>query len=401
MTQNTYANWAHTLMHHSIGNQLHNQSKSLEDARILIQGETISEPLMLAVEEAAVKAGARPLVLPFFSNCNRRNPFISKSVLDFGERNSFKGYLPESITALYKEMDGFVTILGTQNPFVYKNNIKGAKKIREVALPLTNIRTTESAWVLTKFPTPAEAALEQLDFETYAQLLQSASCVDYDAMRDSQKDLATLLDATSEIELRTYNPKTNNILSLGMQKGMNTAKNCFGLRNVPDGEVFTSPYPQSIEGEIYLDVPIINVDIIQGVYLKFQNGKIVSYSADVGQKQLQTIVETDEGSHSLGEFALGTNVKVPSGLKEILFAEKIGGSIHLAIGSSYDEPYPTLQGLSTEEKDVERKKLVTGGLYNESAQHVDIPKSFIGAKPDEGVFFDGQRISWKGDRWDY
>ena len=113
---------------------------------------------------------------------------------------------------------------------------------------------------------------------------------------------------------------------------------CSGLNNYPDGEVFTSPVENDVNGEIYFDFPqIYRGNEAQGVHLWIENGKVVKAKADKGEDFLNAMLDMDEGSRGIGEIAIGTNDRIQEVTGNILFDEKIGGSIHMAVGASYPE----------------------------------------------------------------
>jgi len=149
----------------------------------------------------------------------------------------------------------------------------------------------------------------------------------------------------------------------------------YGLRNFPDGEIFTSPDAGGTLGEIFVDLPVTyGGNDIKGIYLKFEGGRIVEYDAAVGRDHLAAIIETDDGSHRLGEVALGMNPGLDRVLKHPLFVEKVGGTLHIAIGASYDDSY--VEDPRSEAGAARIKELESSGVLNRSAQHIDIVTDF-------------------------
>ena len=113
---------------------------------------------------------------------------------------------------------------------------------------------------------------------------------------------------------------------------------CSGTNNYPDGEVFTSPVEDDVNGEIYFDFPqIYRGNEAHGVHLVIENGKVVKAAADKGEEFVNAMFDMDEGSRGIGEIAIGTNDEIQDVTGNILFDEKIGGSIHMAVGASYPE----------------------------------------------------------------
>jgi aminopeptidase len=166
---------------------------------------------------------------------------------------------------------------------------------------------------------------------------------------------------------------------------------CTGKRNFPDGEVFTSPNTSTVEGEIFVDLPVYNSGTtVQGMYLKFEGGRIVDYNAAVGHETLKKIIETDDGSHRLGEVALGMNAGITTVLKHPLFVEKVGGTLHIAIGASYPECY--VENEVSEEGKAALDRMFEEGKMNRSAQHVDIVTDFRPGGAGIGVWLDDTKL---------
>jgi aminopeptidase len=140
--------------------------------------------------------------------------------------------------------------------------------------------------------------------------------------------------------------------------------------NVPGGEVFTAPIEDSAEGTIFFDLPaVVYGKVVEGVKLTFVRGEVVEYSAERNKELLKSMIETDEGAKRLGELGIGTNRSIQKFTKNILFDEKIGGTIHLALGRAYKE---------------------CGGV-NESVIHWDMIKTMDALKGHR-ILFDGQEL---------
>ena len=200
------------------------------------------------------------------------------------------------------------------------------------------------------------------------------------------------MDKSKTIRIVTEHPDTEKLLELSMSISNHHIIKCTGKRNFPDGEVYTSPDANSVEGEIFVDLPVFQGgSVIQGIYLKFENGKIIEYNAKVGQETLAKIIETDEGSHRLGEVALGMNNGIEKVLKHPLFVEKVGGTLHIAIGASYPNCYPT------EEKSLD--DYFNNGVMNKSAQHVDIVTDFRSGGVGRAVYLDDVKLEQKDNIW--
>lgn len=392
--------WASIIVNHSLAHQFESkcQSQTLKDKMIVIQGETSSQELQIALEEEIIRQGGYPVLTPFFPNHQRRNLYAGLPAFQYGTENQIAN-VPQFAKAMFEEMDGYVTILGAKDPHKFKNYADKLTIASKAGRHLIDIRV-QKPWTLTYFPTEGNSEDEGISHEEYFNFVVDASSVDYEQMEKDLAPLEQLLTDTSEIVVRSHHRLDNRICELSMNKGKQVGLSCFGTHNLPDGEVYTSPNANSLNGEIFLDIPVhYGGGLIGGVYLKFENGRIIQYNAGEGQEFLTKVIETDDGSHQIGEFALGTNTQITRNFKEILFAEKIGGSIHMAIGSSYTEPYRELQGLKGEELDMAKKLLIETGKYSFSAQHLDIPKDFRNPVEGEAIFFDGKEVKWDGNNW--
>jgi aminopeptidase len=200
------------------------------------------------------------------------------------------------------------------------------------------------------------------------------------------------------MEVVTFHPVEKRELTLSMSLAESIPVLSHGLRNVPDGEVFTSPDASSVEGEIFLDLPVLNGGVdVSGMHLVFEGGRIVRFSALEGEAQLASIVGTDDGARRLGEVALGMNPGLTRALKHPLFVEKVGGTLHVAIGASYETCY------ERDPKDPAARKrleeLAAHGVLNRSAQHVDVVCDFREGGCGRRVTIDGRPVVVKDGLW--
>ncbi|HEX2085879.1 MAG TPA: aminopeptidase, partial [Solirubrobacteraceae bacterium] len=210
----------------------------------------------------------------------------------------------------------------------------------------------ERRWCLTVWPTEAlaqEAGMALADFEA---VTRSALFLDrpdpvtaWGGLRAFQARLVERLERASTIRIEAEGTD----ITLGVEG--RTWFNSDGRRNMPSGEVFTGPHERSADGTIRFDVPSSPAGVhVQGVELTFRDGEVVAARADHGDDYLQRALATDDGARRLGELGIGTNFGIARPVGTILFDEKIGGTVHLALGRSYPE---------------------TGGT-NESALHWDL-----------------------------
>ncbi len=166
----------------------------------------------------------------------------------------------------------------------------------------------------------------------YQDFVYGAILLDVDEQHNRMEKLANLMRATDRVKLT--GDRTNLEFSI---KGR-TPVISDPVHNVPSGEVFTAPLDSSANGEIYFDLPAIRLGReVKGVYLRFEDGKVVDVSAEQNEDFLREQLNIDEGAKRLGEFGVGMNLKINRFTKNILFDEKIAGTVHLAMGRAYKE----------------------------------------------------------------
>jgi aminopeptidase len=211
----------------------------------------------------------------------------------------------------------------------------------------------EFRWCYTIYPTSAyasEAEMSLVDYEDFyfgACLANAGSdpLTAWEKASAETKRLAGWVEGHEEV--RVTAPGTDITLGIAGR----TFIPCSGEYNMPDGEFFTGPIEDSVEGEVSFHLPaVIGGREVAGVHLKFESGKVVDASAERGEEFLVDMLDTDDGARRLGELGIGTNYAIDRGTREVLLDEKIGGTVHMAVGASYPE---------------------SGGV-NESAVHTDL-----------------------------
>ncbi len=358
--------WAGFLLDHSVGGVGPGD-------RVMIKGEPVCWPLMAVLERKVIDSGAVPDVNLVAPNNDRGK--VWSAAMGRGASAEQLEQLPPWHGERYESMTKYIEVLGAEDPSQYM----GLEPEQSQALAAADRRFADirlsKPWVITLYPTPAFAELEGLSVEDFETFIVGASTVDPTPLREAEERIAPLIHDGSEVRIVTRCPNEDRDLTLTMNISEGHAALSYGLRNFPDGEVFTSPDASSVEGEIFVDLPITNGGHdIKGIYLNFKGGRIVQYRADEGHDQLATIIETDDGSHRLGEVALGMNPGLDRVLKHPLFVEKVGGTLHIAIGASYEHCYVEDPGSDEGRRRIE--KLEADGVLNRSAQHVDIVTDF-------------------------
>ncbi|MGG1630251.1 aminopeptidase [Rossellomorea sp. NRS-1567] len=185
-------------------------------------------------------------------------------------------------------------------------------------------------WALLNYPNPSLAQKAKMSYDTFFDYLLEVCTVDYKQMEEAQKPLKELMDKTDKV--RITGEGTDLTFSI---KDIPSVM-CFGERNIPDGEVYTAPVKDSVNGTITYNTPTLYRGFsFNNVSLTFENGKILKATADK-TKELNDILDTDEGARFIGEFALGVNPKINEPMLDILFDEKINGSFHFTPGQAYE-----------------------------------------------------------------
>lgn len=192
-------------------------------------------------------------------------------------------------------------------------------------------RVKKTRWVVLRYPNPSMAQLAQMSTRAFEDFYFNVCNLDYRRMDRAMDPLADLMERTDRV--RIVGPGTDLTFSI---KGIG-AKKCSGQRNIPDGEVFTCPVRDSVNGVITYNTPSVYSGItFENIRFRFENGKIVEATAS-DTKRLNAVLDTDEGARYIGEFSLGFNPYILHPMKDTLFDEKIAGSLHLTPGQAYEE----------------------------------------------------------------
>ena len=382
--------WAGFLLDHSVG------GITAED-RVMIKGEAVCWPLMAVLERKVIEAGGVPDVYVVPPNNERGRVWSAEMARAASEEQL--AAVPEWHEQRYQSMTKYIEVLGAEDPEQFMGlSADQSQALAAADRPFANIRLSRP-WVITLFPTEASAELEEMDFDTYRQFIVGASTTDPRPLLEAEKRLAPVIDDGQKIRIVTEHPTDQRELALEIDIADGHAVMSYGLRNFPDGEIFTSPNANSPEGEIFVDLPVnYGGNDICGIYLRFESGKIVEYKADEGHEHLAAIVETDDGSHRLGEVALGMNPGLDRVLKHPLFVEKVGGTLHIAIGASYEDCY--VDDPASEEGKAKIDELAESGILNRSAQHVDIVTDFRPGGCGRSVHVDGTELAPRNGVWE-
>src|SRR5205814_1284817 len=291
---------------------------------VLIENFDVPDEMTIALVRAARKAGALPFVQLQRAHVNR------ELALDATERQLNLTAIHE--LARMKKMDAYIAVRGSNN--ITELSDVPAEQMKLVAKKMRAVqdqRVKKTKWVVLRWPTPSMAQLAGMSTEAFEDFYFTVCGLDYRKLQPGMKALKRLMEKTNRVEVK--GPGTDLRFSM---KGI-PAVICGGDRNIPDGEVFSCPVRDSVEGHVTFSATSIYQGIaFDGIRLEFKDGKIVDATSNE-TKKLNKILDSDPGARYIGEFSLGFNPRVLHPMRDILFDEKIAGSFHLTPGQAYEE----------------------------------------------------------------
>ena len=232
-----------------------------------------------------------------------------------------------------KKMDAYIAIRGSRN--IFENSDVPQNRMAEISAAMkesVDWRVNKTKWVVLRWPNPAMAQLAQMSTEAFEDFYFDVCTMDYDKMDEGMAAMKKLMESTDQVHIT--GPNTDLRFSI---KGMKAIP-CGGQYNIPDGEIFTAPVRDSVEGVVEYNAPTIyNGVSFDRITLEFEKGKIVRAGSPSNELMLRKILSSDEGAAYIGEFAMGFNPYVNRPMRDILFDEKIAGSFHFTPGQAYTE----------------------------------------------------------------
>ena len=231
-----------------------------------------------------------------------------------------------------KKMDAYIAIRGAANIFE-NSDVPQANmaKIAAAMKPAVDWRVNKTKWVVLRWPTPAMAQQAQMSSEAFEDFYFRVCTMDYGRMEEGMEAARRLMESADKVHIT--GPGTD----LGFSIKSMPAIPCGGQYNIPDGEIFTAPVRDSVEGTVSYNAPTVYNGIsFDTITLTFEKGKIVDASAGAKTAALKKILSSDEGASYIGEFAMGFNPHITSPMRDILFDEKIAGSFHFTPGQAYE-----------------------------------------------------------------
>jgi aminopeptidase len=324
MRDERLAKLARVLVDYSIG--------AGEGEQVVVSGGVAAGPLIKEVYARLLDAGAIPV--PQVALPGMQELFFGHA------REIHYEKTPSVVRALYEGADAFISIMAPQNT----RALAAVDPQKQQALskrdqPLQEIVLSKDRWALTLFPTEALAQESEMSLADYEEFVFAAMALDEeDPVRywhEKAKEQGRLIERLERAdEIRIEGPGTDLTLSVKGRKFLNGD----GTHNMPCGEVFTGPVEDSANGKVFFGIPVaVAGREVSGVKMRFEGGRVIEASAEKGEEYLNAMLDADEGARFLGELGIGTNYGIPRATKNILFDEKLGGTVHLAVGRSYAE----------------------------------------------------------------
>ncbi len=296
-----------------------------EGEKVLIHSFDIPADMTLALVRATRDLGGIPYV-------QLQNGRVDRELLLGGMEDQFETALSWEMDRM-KAMDAYVALRGSENVFessdVPQADLKTAMRILK---PVLDWRVKKTKWCVLRWPTPSMAQQARMSTGAFEDFYFDACCMDYSRMTEGMAALEKRMAAADEVHI--VGPGTD--LRFSMKDIPAIA--CGGTHNIPDGEVFSCPVRDSVEGNVTFTADTLyQGTAFSNVRLSFEKGKVVEATADANEQKLNQILDSDEGARYIGEFAIGFNPKVTEPMLDILFDEKIAGSFHFTPGQAYEE----------------------------------------------------------------
>ena len=291
--------------------------------KVLIEGESGSVDLMIALVEATYLRGGVPYV-------HIGDERLRRAWLLGATREQMDLRVLWEMQRV-KDVDATLSILAGDNASELADVPGSVLEASHLAgEPLMELHLTKK-WCLLRFPTPSAAQAAGMSTQAFEDFCLAVSTLDYARMDTAMDPLVDLMSRTDRV--RITGPGTDVSFSL---KGIPILK-AAGKNNIPDGEIYTAPVRDSVNGTVSFNTPSLEDGVTyERVRLTLKDGQVVD--SDAGEpERLQQMLDTDEGSRYLGEFALGVNPRIDRPMKDTLYDEKIGGSLHFALGRAYDD----------------------------------------------------------------
>lgn len=292
--------------------------------RILLDMIDVPDEFTVELIRAVRAAGAIPVV-------EVRHTRVIREILR-GTNEAHASLVRDIEMFRMKQVDAYVAIRGSGNANETSDVASDKMGLySKILRPVLNHRVNKTRWVVLRWPTPSMAQAASMSTEGFEDFYFDVCTMDYRKMAKAMIPLEKRMKTADRVHIK--GPGTDLTFSI---KGIG-AKACNGKLNIPDGEVFSCPVKKSVNGCIQYNTPTIYSGTkFENVRLEFKDGKVVDATAAGNTKRLNEILDTDPGARYVGEFAIGFNPYILSPMCDILFDEKIAGSLHFTPGQAYE-----------------------------------------------------------------
>jgi aminopeptidase len=296
--------------------------------KLLIEATETPRDFVRALVEATSEAGGIPIVL-------LKDLAVQRAMLRAASEEQLK-LIADSESVLMDASDAYIAVRGADNVSELSDVPSEGMKLYESLIwkPVhIEKRIKNTRWLVMRWPSPSMAQLSETSTEDFEDFFFNVCTLDYAKMSRAMQPLQELMEAAERVRL--VSPGTDLSFSI---KDI-PAVCCDGKRNIPDGEVYTAPVRDSINGTIQYNVATVFQGVThEEIRFEFKDGKIVD-ATSTNTEHCNSVLDSDEGSRYVGEFAIGFNPHITKPMKDILFDEKIAGSIHLTPGNAYESAF--------------------------------------------------------------
>ena len=310
----------------TLARNLTSHSTSLQvGEKVLLHVFDVPEKMTLALIRAVRERGAIPFV-------QTQSALLDRECIIQGTSEQFEASSQWELERM-KKMDAYIAIRGSSN--VFENSDlppEDMKRAMKILKPVLDWRVKQTKWCVLRWPSASMAQQAKKSSEAFEDFYFDACCMDYGRMKEGMFSLEARMKAADQVKI--IGPGTDLRFSI---KGIGAVA-CGGTHNIPDGEVFSCPIKESVEGSITFNADTIYQGTsFSDICLKFEHGKIVKSTSSSNEDKLNEILDSDDGARFIGEFAIAFNPMIREPMLDILFDEKICGSFHFTPGQAYEE----------------------------------------------------------------
>jgi len=292
------------------------------DKVLITMMETETWDLARACYQEVVRAGGLPFI-------EFQSAYLESDLMRLGNHDQV-AWVNDMHMAGMNWADCYIGLRGARNPAEFEGIPAETVALHKHAMGVISSARNRTRWVLSRVPNESFAQQAGIPLDEMMDFYFSSTVVDWDSRQDYFKSVRSLYEGGKTV--RIVGKETDITFSTAGRTYAIAGGRC----NMPDGEIYTSPDENTVNGHIYFEFPGVYAGkVIQGIRLTFKDGKLVEYSSETEQDFLDTVLHMDEGAQRVGEFGIGLNEAINHYCYDILYDEKIGGTIHLAMGRAY------------------------------------------------------------------